>query len=315
MRTRRVPHPAPTLTPNRLGAAPKRVNLAASGASKPLSWRQLRRAGQHAHESHRDFASQSGGRAGGHPHGRAARHLRADQTTDPAVPEHRRAGDLDLHQLARGGAHRDRIRNHRAAGAGARGPARHAVAQRLRERRQRVPQPAVRGRHRHAGDDARSHQPHEPAAAAAARCAGAADLAGRGRRQRPQQHAVVVLRAAAARHAGPHRQLPPPDRRAVPQPHRVDSRRLQRAHQLRLRRRAADRVRPGARRGARHPDPAHRAGGGQRRRRLRRLRRHRPPPVHRCASRAAIRWTSSRSWCSSGATAARCGSATSPPSR
>ncbi len=50
---------------------------------------------------------------------------------------------------------------------------------------QRVPQPAVRGRHRHAGDDARSHQPHEPAAADAARRAGAADLAGRGRRQRP----------------------------------------------------------------------------------------------------------------------------------
>jgi hypothetical protein len=236
--------------------------------------------GQHVHESHRDFASQSSGRTGGHPDGRAARHLRARQTTDTALPERRRAGHLDLHDVACGGAHRNRIRNHRAAGARAGGPARHALSQCVRERRQRVPQPAVRGGHRHAGDDARSDQPHESAAAVATRRAGAADLARRGRRQRPQQHAVVVLRATAARHTGPHRQLPPPDRRVVPQSHRVDSRRLERTHQFRLRRRTADRVRPRARRGARHPDPAHRAGGWQRRRRFRRLRGHRPPPVH-----------------------------------
>ena len=153
------------------------------------------------HEPHGSLASQSGRRAGGHPHGRAARHLRAGQTTHPAVPEHRRAGDLDLHQLARRSTGRDRVRDHRAAGAGARGSARHAVAERLREPGQLLPEPAVRRRHRHAGDDARSHQPHEPAAAAAARRAGAADIAGRRRRQRPEQHAVVVLRAAAARHA------------------------------------------------------------------------------------------------------------------
>ena len=195
------------------------------------------------------------------------------------------------------------------------GPARHAVAQRLRERRQRLPQPAVRGRHRHAGDDARSHQPHEPAAAAAARCAGAADLAGRRRRQRAQQHAVVVLRAVAARHARAHRQLSPPDRRAVPQPHRVDSRRRQRAHQLRLRRGTADRVRPGARRRARHPDSAHRAGGGQRRRRVGRIRRHRPPPVHRALRGPLFDGPVLGPGASSGATAARCGSGTSPPCR
>ena len=223
--------------------------------------------------------------------------------------------DLDLHELARGGAHRDRIRDHRAAGTRARGPARHAVAQRLRERGQRVPQPAVRGRHRHAGDDARSHQPHEPAAAAAARRAGAADLARRGRRQRPEQHAVLVLRAAAARHAGAHRQLPPPDRGAVPQPHRVDPRRRERAHQLRLGRRAADRVRPGARRGARHPDPAHRAGGRQRRRRLGRLRRHRPPPVHDALRRPLLDGPVRGPRDRVARRPARCGSATSRRSR
>jgi multidrug efflux pump subunit AcrB len=44
----------------------------------------------------------------------------------------------------------------------------------------------------------------------------------------------MVLRAVAAGHAGPDRQLSPSDRRAVPQSHRVDSRRLERPHQLRL---------------------------------------------------------------------------------
>jgi hypothetical protein len=44
---------------------------------------------------------------------------------------------------------------------------------------------------------------------------------------------------------------------------RIDSGRRQRAHQLRLPRGTADRVRPGARLRARYPDPAHRAGGGQ----------------------------------------------------
>ena len=267
--------------------------------------------GSPAREPDREIAEEPDrGRRRRRPHHRA-RHRQPHQAAGAALPGHRRAGHHDLHRLARRGACRGRIRADRAAGtraAGPRGPAGDPV---LLRRRRRLHQPPVRGRHGHGPHADRRDRAHEPAAAAAARCHCAADLAGPGRRRRPERHAVLVLRAAEARHAGPGRELPARGRGPVPLAHRVHTRRRQHQHQRRCAGRAAHRVRSLSRGGARHPDPDHGGGGRQRRRRIRRISPNSAAASTRCASRAATVRRTSANWCSTGATAGPCACPTS----
>ena len=134
-------------------------------------------------------------------------------------------GDSD--ELARGLARRSRIRIARTAGTGAAGPAGHGGTRRQCRPRRQLHQSDVRDRHRHEERAGRGDRPAQSRAFDSEGCRPPGRATRRRQRRRQRERiAVVVLRAVAARHAGPDRQLSPLHREHGQAAHRGGARRV-----------------------------------------------------------------------------------------